>query len=81
MGSQKEGPGGCALFVLYPVEIVAVAVVAVALVAVVAAAAAAETSIDPKGTRFAEVEHLEHWQMTAHGKTIELTSCRWKEIW
>jgi len=24
---------------------------------------------------------VEHWWMNAHGKAIELTSGRWKEIW
>jgi hypothetical protein len=68
---------------LYPVEIVVlvvvVAVVAVAVAAAVVAAAGMRT--DRGGERLAEAEHLEYWEMIADGKTIELTSGRWKEIW
>lgn len=76
--SPKAGLDGDAWFVLYPVEAVAVTVAAVT----VAAAAVAGLSIDPEATGSAGVGHSgEYWKMIAHGKTIELTSGRWKEIW
>jgi hypothetical protein len=67
--SPTAGLDGDALFVLCPVGIV------VAVVVVVAAL------IDLKAKCFVWAEHLVYWEMTAHGKTIGLTSCRWKEIW
>jgi hypothetical protein len=69
--SPTAGLDGDAWFVLYPVGIVVTVVVAVV----------AGGLIDPKAKCFARAEHLVYWEMIAHGKTIELTSCRWKEIW
>jgi len=72
--SPTAGLDGDALFVLCPVGVV----VAVAVAVVVAAAGAL---VDPKANCFVGAEHLVYWEMTVHGKTIGLTSCRWKEIW
>ena len=74
--SPTAGLDGDAWFVLYPVGVAVAVAVAVAAAAVVAGAL-----IDPKGKRFVRTEHLEYWEMIADGKTIGLTSCRWKEIW
>jgi hypothetical protein len=71
--SPTAGLDGDAWFVLYPVG--------VAVAVAVAVVAAAGGLIDPKGKCFVRAEHLEYWEMIADGKTIELTSCRWKEIW
>jgi hypothetical protein len=46
----------------------------VGIVVTVVVAVVAGGLIDPKTKCFAR-------EMIAHGKTIELTSCRWKEIW
>jgi hypothetical protein len=70
--SPKAGLVGVALFVLCPVV--------VAVVAAVAAAAAAAPVVD-LWKCFAVAAQGGHWEMTAHGKAIELTSGRWKEIW
>jgi hypothetical protein len=67
--SPKAGLVGVALFVLCPVG-----------VAGPVAAAAAKTVVDLRKC-FAGAVLLEHWEMTVHGKAIELTSGRWKEIW
>jgi hypothetical protein len=72
--SPTAGLDGDALFVLCPVGFVVTVVVA-------AAVAAAGALVDPKAKCFVKAEHLEYWEMIAHGKTIGLTSCRWKEIW
>lgn len=79
-GIEIESPKGHlvgdALFVLYPVE-PAVAVAAVAVVVIETAG----SPTDRRGRCFATVERLKCWEMIAHGKVIELTSGRWKEIW
>jgi hypothetical protein len=73
--SRKAGLGEGALFALYPV----VAAVAVAVKVVVDVDV--EGIVDLKVMCSVEAEHSECWEMTVHGKTIELTSGRWKEIW
>jgi hypothetical protein len=74
--SPEAGPGGVALFVLFPAV-----VTAAAAAAAVVAAAADEKIVDLKAKYFAGAEDLECWEMIAHGKRIELSSGRWKEIW
>lgn len=79
-GIEIESPKGHlvgdALFVLYPVE-PAVAVAAVAVVVIETAG----WPTDRRAKCFATAGRLEYWEMIAHGKVIELTSGRWKEIW
>ena len=43
--------------------------------------ATAGMPVDRVTRYFAKAEHLVYWEMIAHGKMIELTSGRWKEIW
>ena len=69
--SPKGDLVGDAWFVLYPVE-TAVAVVVIAT---------AGTPTDQVARCFATAGRSECWEMIAHGKVIELTSGRWKEIW
>jgi len=66
--SPTAGLDGDALSVLYPIVVVAVAAAGWALT-------------DPKAKCFVGAERSEYWEMIAHGKTIGLTSGRWKEIW
>ncbi len=76
IGSRTAGLDGDALFVLYPVGVA----VAVAVVVVVVVVAVGKLT-DRKARCFVGAEHSEYWEMIVHGKTIGLTSCRWKEIW